>query len=79
MTHLVMIDAETLYPYKGLLDFESNFDCDLIEEYFHDVLDDIPHEIMVTDGYSTYPSINEDFQYETTKMCISLCYTMQIA
>ena len=57
MTRLVMMDAETLYPYKGLLDFESNFDAKLIQEYFYDVLDDIPHEIMVTDGYNAYPSI----------------------
>ena len=44
MTNLVIMDAETLYLYKGLLDYESNFDSELIRNYFHDVLDDIPHE-----------------------------------
>lgn len=74
MTNLVMMDAETLYPYKGLLDFESNFDCDLIGEYFHDVLDDIPHEIMVTDGYSAYPSIIEDFGMKQQRCVFHMLY-----
>ena len=74
MTNLVMMDAETLYPYKGLLDFESNFDCDLIGEYFHDVLDDIPHEIMVTDGYNAYPSIIEDFGMKQQRCVFHMLY-----
>ena len=74
MTHLVMIDAETLYPYKRLLDFETNFDCDLIEEYFHEVLDDIPHEIMITDGYNPYPSIIEDFNMKQQRCVFHMLY-----
>lgn len=74
MTNLVIMDAKTLYPYKGLLDYESNFDSELISKYFHEVLDDIPHEIMITDGYSAYPSIIEEMEMSQQRCVFHMLY-----
>ena len=71
MARLMMLDSKTMYPYHDYLEDETLFDAELIEKYFHIVLDDIPHDVMVTDGYSAYPAIIESFDMFTTTMCIS--------
>ena len=55
------MDSETKYPYDDFLEVARLFDTETIEKYFHEILDDIPHEVMITGGYSTYPPIIENF------------------
>ena len=71
MTRLMIIDSKNLYPYHDFLDNTRNFNDKLIKEYFHNILDDIPHEVMVTDGYKAYPEIIKEFDMIQQRCVIS--------
>ena len=76
MARLMMLDAETMYPYYDYLENATLFDAELIEKYFHIVLDDIPHSAMVTDGYSAYPSIIESFDMLQQRCVFHMMYNV---
>ena len=71
MTRLMIIDSKNLYPYHDFLDDTRNLNDKLIKEYFHNILDDIPHEVMVTDGYKAYPEIIKEFDMIQQRCVIS--------
>ena len=66
MTRLMMLDAETMYPYHDYLENATLFDAELIEKYFHNVL--------VTDWYITYPTIIESFHILQQRYVFHIMY-----
>ncbi len=76
MSQLMIIDANTQYPYEDFLEYATLFDTEIIEKYFHQILDDIPHEIMITDGYSAYPSIIEEFNMIQQRCVFHMMYNV---
>lgn len=76
MTRLMMLDSKTMYPYYDYLENATLFDADLIEKYFHLVLDEIPHEIMVTDGYSAYSDLIESFDMVQQRCVFHMMYNV---
>ncbi|WP_323735842.1 hypothetical protein PXD04_08100 [Methanosphaera sp. ISO3-F5] len=76
MSRLMIIDANTQYPYEDFLEYATLFDTEIIEKYFHQILDDIPHEIMITEGYSAYPTIIEEFKMIQQRCVFHMMYNV---
>lgn len=76
MTRMMVIDAQTKYPYYDYLEEAVLFDAELIEKYLHVVLDDIPHEVLVTDGYQAYPSIIKKFDMIQQRCVFHMMYNV---
>lgn len=76
IARLMMLDSKTMYPYNDFLENATIFDVELIEKYFHLVLDEIPHEVMVTDGYSAYPAIIESFDMLQQRCVFHMMYNV---
>lgn len=76
MSRMMIIDANTKYPYDDYLEYATLFDSEIIEKYFHQILDEIPHETMVTDGYSSYPSIIKKFNMTQQRCVFHMMYNV---
>jgi len=76
MSRLMIIDANTKYPYDDFLEYATLFDSEIIEKYFHQILDDIPHEIMITDGYNAYPNIIKEFNMIQQRCVFHMMYNV---
>ena len=50
-----------------LLIDEDYFDSDIVCRYWHDIIDDLPHEAMVTDGHAMYPPLFKEFNMLLSK------------
>ena len=48
---------------------EDDFDSDIVCRYWHDIIDDLPHETMVTDGHTMYPPLFKEFNMEQA-LCV---------
>lgn len=75
-SRLMIMDSETKYPYDDFLEVATLFDTKTIEKYFHEILDDIPHEVMITDGYSAYPAIIEKFDMIQQRCVFHMMYNV---
>ena len=61
---LTILDANTYYAHPMLLIDGDDFDSDIVCRYWHDIIDDLPHEAMVTDGHAMYPPLFKEFNME---------------
>lgn len=61
MVRLDILDAETNYSYYTLLVPQEEFNQELIETYWHTVLDALPQHSITTDGYKAYNTIIDNF------------------
>ena len=61
MVRLDILDAQTKYPYYTLLIPQDEFNQELIETYWHTVLDNLPQHSITTDGYKAYDKIVSNF------------------
>ncbi len=76
MSRLMIIDAKTKYPYDDYLEYATLFDAEIIEKYFHQILDNIPHEIMITDGHMAYPNIIKEFNMIQQRCVFHMIYNV---